>query len=516
MRLLLVDDDKIIINSMPSAFPWADWGITGIRTAWSIKEAKKILAREQIDILLCDIEMPMGTGIELIEWMQKEIPVPVVTILLTCHSEFQYAKRALQLGCSNYLLKPAEEGELKKAVLDAEEKVMELRKQETERKRREQKIRNMDAFWETLMARHISGGERLRRVCEEYEVKEELHFRPVLVAVKHHSFKIRDVNHSLMSFVLENVLREMLHEEKFALVNNYDERLWLFFSDNSQREPFEPLARVIGWMEERYHCALSCYLGQVQSLSGWEKECELLRQADERFAVSPGIYTAAQVRHTHPLPFELPNAVKSSFFCLFFAGKYTELLQKMRDYFLGLAPEQCNTVSLDAAIRRIDQEFEKGLDVCTKERFQKIQVQLFKENPNYTRSIPGVLEYYQRMFSCLQDENKESAPEPIIQRVKLYISMNMQQELGRGEVAAYVGLHPDYLNRIFKKETGVSLKEYIADAKVKMACELLEQTDFLVGEIGEMVGYVNFSSFTTFFKNRTGMAPAAWRKERSK
>ena len=120
------------------------------------------------------------------------------------------------------------------------------------------------------------------------------------------------------------------------------------------------------------------------------------------------------------------------------------------------------------------------------------------------------------MFSCLQDENKESAPEPIIQRVKLYISMNMQQELGRGEVAAYVGLHPDYLNRIFKKETGVSLKEYIADAKVKMACELLEQTDFLVGEIGEMVGYVNFSSFTTFFKNRTGMAPAAWRKERSK
>lgn len=515
MKLLLVDDDKIIINSMPAAFPWEDWGITGIRIALSIKQAKKILKEEQIDILLCDIEMPMGTGIELIEWMQKEIPVPVVTILLTCHSEFQYAKRALQLGCSNYLLKPAEETELKKAILDAEEKVMELRKQEKERKRREQKIHNMDAFWETLMAHHISCGERLKRVCEEYEVREELHFQPVLITVKHHSYKIRDVNHSLMSFVLENVLREMFRGEKFALVNNYNEKLWLFFPESCIRDPSRLFSQVISWMEEKYHCALSCYLGQVQVLGDWEKECELMQQADERFAVSPGIYTASQIRHTRPMPFILPNTVKCSFLGLFTAGKYAELLQKMQEYFLALTPEQCNTASLDAAIRRMDQEFEKGLDTGKRERFQKIQVQLFKENPNYTRSIPGVLEYYERIFASIKDENREIVPESIIERVKLYISINMQQELSREEVAAYVGLHPDYLNRIFKKETGVSLKEYIADEKIHMACELLEQTDFLVGEIGEMVGYVNFSSFTTFFKNRTGLTPVAWRKEHS-
>lgn len=163
----------------------------------------------------------------------------------------------------------------------------------------------------------------------------------------------------------------------------------------------------------------------------------------------------------------------------------------------------------------MDQEFERKLEADAKERFRKIQVQLFKENPAYTRTVPGLLEYYERMFACIKEERHETMPESIIQRVKLYISMNMQQELCREEVAAYVGLHPDYLNRIFKKETGVSLKEYIADAKVQMACELLEQTNFFVGEIGEMVGYVNFSSFTTFFKNRTGLTPAAWRKEHS-
>ena len=121
------------------------------------------------------------------------------------------------------------------------------------------------------------------------------------------------------------------------------------------------------------------------------------------------------------------------------------------------------------AIRRIDQEFERGLDTIAREQFQKIQVQLFKDNPNYTRSIPGVLEYYERMFACIKEEKREIVPESIIERVKLYISINMQQELSREEVSAYVGLHPDYLNRLFKKETGVSLKEYIADEKVHMA-----------------------------------------------
>ena len=513
MKLLLVDDDKIILDTMPSAFPWADWGIRSVRTAWSIRQARKILLEERIDILLCDIEMPLGTGIELIEWMQKEIAAPVVTILLTCHSEFQYARRALQLGCSNYLLKPPEEAELKKAILDAEERVMELRKREKERKRQEQKIQDMDGFWETIMARHISGGEQLRRICEEYEVKEDMRFLPVLVSVRHHSFRIRDVSPSLMSFVLENVLRETLVEEKFALVNHYNERIWLFFPEHPKGELQVPLTWVAGWVEENYHCALSCYFGQVQSLGGWEKECGILRQADERLAVSPRIYTASRVHHTHFMPFELPGAVKSSFLGLFSAGKYEELLQKMRDYFFSLTPEQCDAASLDAVMRRLDQELERVLDTGAGERFRTVRERLFAENPDYLRCVPGLLEYYERMFAGLTEGDGEAEPESVICRVKQYVSMNMQKELGREEVAARVGLHPDYLNRIFKKETGVSLKEYIADEKIRMSCELLEQTDFTVGEIGEMVGYVNFSSFTTFFRKRTGLSPTAFRKE---
>ena len=73
MKLLLVDDDKIVIETMRNSFPWTDCGITEIKTAWSVWQAEEILSSERIDILLCDIEMPMATGIELIEWIKEKL-----------------------------------------------------------------------------------------------------------------------------------------------------------------------------------------------------------------------------------------------------------------------------------------------------------------------------------------------------------------------------------------------------------------------------------------------------------
>ena len=526
MKVLLVDDDRIVIETMLTSFPWTDCGISEVKTAWSVKQAQEILNSERIDILLCDIEMPMATGIELIEWIKEKITYRVVTIFLTCHSEFQYTQRAVQLGCSNYLLKPIEESELKKAILGAEEQVIEYQKQEKERWRREQKIHNMDAVWETILAHRIHSGEKLQRVCEEYEVDREREYRPVLLTIKHHSFKSRDISSSLMSFIMENVMREVFQGQRFALVNPYNEKLWLFFESASNtrmkgtglkelsEEVLTQKLKIIGnWLLKTYGCALSCYIGQACTLDTWQEECGELQAADERFAVSPHVYSTVEVRRTRQFPFDCPDTLKNQLQSLLMAEKYEALVETMEKYFTALEPEQCSVASLGAAVWRMDQEFEKRLSGDKIERFQRRQIELFRDNPDYVRSIPGMLEYYRRLFEGMQLQEQGRPNDTLLEKAKLFISMNMQEDIRREDVATHVGLHPDYLNRIFKKEMGVSLKEYIAEEKIRMACELLEQTDLLVGEIGEMVGYVNFSSFSTFFKNKTGMTPVAWRRE---
>ena len=107
MNLLMVDDDITALNSMLSGIDWTECGINGmIWTAHNAKQAEQILERETVDVILCDIEMPGKNGIELIEKVHSDHP-DITVIFLTCHAKFEYAKDAIRLGCTDYILTPA-------------------------------------------------------------------------------------------------------------------------------------------------------------------------------------------------------------------------------------------------------------------------------------------------------------------------------------------------------------------------------------------------------------------------
>ena len=115
MTVLLVDDQIRILSGLISGLNWQVLGITAIRTATSAVKAKEILLQEQIDILLCDIEMPGEDGIQLIRWV-KEQNLDCECIFLTCHADFKYAHEAIKLGITDYVLLPARNEEIRKSV----------------------------------------------------------------------------------------------------------------------------------------------------------------------------------------------------------------------------------------------------------------------------------------------------------------------------------------------------------------------------------------------------------------
>lgn len=75
--------------------------------------------------MVCDIEMPSGSGLDLLAWVEKE-GMPLVSILLTCHPDFSYAVTALEHGALAYLLKPFKPEELHSTIRQAIAKVREL------------------------------------------------------------------------------------------------------------------------------------------------------------------------------------------------------------------------------------------------------------------------------------------------------------------------------------------------------------------------------------------------------
>ena len=124
IRVLIVDDDVHCAEGVKYSIDWETLEIGGVYTAYSMKQAQKILLHEEIHIILCDVEMPKGSGLELLQWIKEQGMKPV-SILLTSYASFRYAKEAVKLGCMDYLLKPATGDDLtnvlKKAVICVKE-----------------------------------------------------------------------------------------------------------------------------------------------------------------------------------------------------------------------------------------------------------------------------------------------------------------------------------------------------------------------------------------------------------
>lgn len=115
MKLLMVNDEVIVANAMKDEIQWMEYGITNVFLAYSAAEARGIIEKEQIDILLCDIEMPEENGISLLRWVKKN-ELDMDCIILTCHANFDYAIEAVKLGCQDYVFTPAPYEEIGTAV----------------------------------------------------------------------------------------------------------------------------------------------------------------------------------------------------------------------------------------------------------------------------------------------------------------------------------------------------------------------------------------------------------------
>ena len=126
-----------------------------------------------------------------------------------------------------------------------------------------------------------------------------------------------------------------------------------------------------------------------------------------------------------------------------------------------------------------------------------------------TRARNGIRQMLDTVWHLLKSREGDTS---IVRTVQDYIEHNLDKEMTREDLAQMVHLNQDYLARIFKKETGDSLMNYITGKRVEAAKQYLLKTGESVNTIAMRVGYDNFSYFTKIFKDRTGMTPKDYRR----
>lgn len=105
INALIVDDDMATVEVVRNAVHWKQLGVENVSKAYNIEQAKKILLNEPINLVISDVEMPMGSGLDLLRWFREQ-KMDGEFLLLTCHEDFSYASEALHNRAAEYLLKP--------------------------------------------------------------------------------------------------------------------------------------------------------------------------------------------------------------------------------------------------------------------------------------------------------------------------------------------------------------------------------------------------------------------------
>ncbi|QMV44092.1 response regulator [Cohnella cholangitidis] len=134
LKLLIVDDDEWIREGIRRNVNWSDSGIEVVGTAADGQEGWELVRSLSPDLLLTDIRMPFMDGLELARLVQESLPRTKV-IFLTGYDDFAYAKQAIQLKASDYVMKFEDNDRILQAVLAAgQELIRERDEQEKARK----------------------------------------------------------------------------------------------------------------------------------------------------------------------------------------------------------------------------------------------------------------------------------------------------------------------------------------------------------------------------------------------
>jgi len=526
MQLLIVDDEYLAVEGLKSAVDWQGMGIAELFTAYSPDQAKEIFQKEKIDIMLCDIEMPQGTGLELLQWVRQHSPV-TETIFLTCHADFQYAKQAIQLGSLDYLLKPIPPNELKDSVkkairkLDRESYLNEFSQYGRYWVQHQPLI--VERFWLDILNQLIPGdAERIKKAAEERNIpySAEITFLPILISIRRSYKEVSLRDKKILEYAVRKSAEELLlnNLEKGFLITLEDGNLLAMISakhDSAADEYARPICeKFIEACRSYFYTGVACYIGEVAQAHQMASYYSKLRSLDaNNVAHDEGVLSLGNPqlsKETH-LPPDM-----SMWSILLQEGKNTELLTAIEQYMrLQTTADQLDS----AALNQFIQDFQQMVYYVSK--LKGIQAhQLFSDRNSMeliaasTRSTTDALNWIRHIIDKVVElialtEQSQS----VVDKVKMYIREHIEKEISREDLASHVYLNPDYLTRIFKKETGLSISDYLMQQRMDRAAFLLINTDMSVSSIAGKIGYANFSHFSRIFKKYMGLNPLDYRSK---
>lgn len=517
--ILFVDDEPAAIECSMRIIDWGALDITEMHTANSLSQAQLCLQQHPVDIILCDIEMPHGSGLELVQWIQQE-KLPVEVILLTAYESFSYAKQAVSLHCVGYLLKPVDPEDLKKMVEEAI--ALSEQKQHYSEYRRNREVWQQrcsvmtEHFWLALSELSVPPtdsqiGQMKTKYAVQYS-KDSYVTCCLFRLLNHEGYS----DEQALTLLREEVGAALLTSYNEVQITAYGQNAIMTFiiSQQSGAISAETLCRlahgILQICSNKHKIAVTIYVGEETILPGLPCAVHQLRQMERSNVwAKSGVFRQSSAVF-RPEEVILPDM---RVWASLLDDDPTTLLVKLREYRERLAGRNIGPQFISKFYHDFFQMIcssvqAKGLH--THDLFSGTT--LLEQSEESINTVESLFNWAEQLTEVCLRQN-ESGDESLFAKLDRYMCSHLEEPVSRTELALLMHVSPDHLTRIVKKETGVPLSEWIQQKRMEMAKEFLTQTSLPISEIAQRVGYQHFSHFSETFKRFTGSTPYQFRQK---
>ena len=529
-KIMIADDEQIVLEGIKFIIEENFSKVNIVATASSGREAIESTNHVIPDIVLMDIKMPGINGIEAIETIKKRYP-SVRFIIISAYEQFEYAKQAVELGVSDYILKPINQEKLLKVLRKIMDDIDEERKQRAveieNREKLEKIIPVLEHGFIYSMLLNVDYREELFRYEELFTIDQDFGYVMIFefgekdsddklgnrigAGVKGQTFypKVQnEIKYKCKSIVGPLVINRMivivLEEETD---NEYKQRIKAIQLTESIIES------IRNYVDSHICVGIgSCYRLDKIKNSLEEANQALTRNTSEEIIHVNDVfgleneekeYTYVDIKEDETYIVQLMENGNEELV----AKEIQSFMSKIQTKFHGEL-EDVMSIAMELMVMVLSTSYKNNLNegkVGYSTYLTEIRrMDTFSELVNW---CIGKVQYVTRL---LQDTRIQHVSD-IVMSAKKYIDQHYNEEIGLNDISKEVAVSPQYFSKIFKEEIGLTFVEYLRSKRIDVAKEMLKSKKYSVKEICYEIGYNDPNYFSRLFKKLVGVTPTDYK-----
>ncbi|HHV99589.1 MAG TPA: response regulator [Clostridiaceae bacterium] len=536
LKVMIVDDEFYFREALKISIPWNEIGLEVCGEAKNGKDALEKVETLNPDIILADINMSIMDGLEFIK-RTREKDISSKIVIITGYSEFDYARQAVQLGVYNYLLKPVNEEELVNTLLDIKKVIEKESNIKVEIDKLKRQVKDSLPMLKDKFLNELLQGSLIRKDSETLKKMEYLnintgseYYLAVTIEMDYEeSYNWNDEDKQLWKFAVSNITNEILREQfAFDLCYDNDDRICIIIGVNEEenKNDFNQLlenkleylkAAVYKYLNFTVTIGVGCIKNTLFDIAASYKE-SIVALKNKITLGRNRIITYESVADSE---------IKIG---LFTVEHRSQLLMNMR---IGDEEEALNLINqIFNEIREKNIHHEIVFVVCVemvslcmefiveiglsfKDIIPNNQLNIIEEFQS-KRSIEEIEGWIKGIFRDTFEtakRSRSSKASKLVEEVKQYISEHYyKEELTVDEIAKHLFVNYAHLCFVFKRDTGITINEYLTKFRINKAKELMDSGNTLILDVANRVGYADANYFGKCFKKYFGIAPSKYIK----